>query len=102
MGILADLVVRVGTTGKALTINELARYEAWESIYNKMKRMYRLDKKKFTLRLSSVEASALWDLVNVAAGMNCGCRELAFISGVVQSLDNQICRELNIFNYNRN
>lgn len=97
---LGNVVRSVGSTMKALTIDELARYEAWESVYNKMKRLFRPDKKKFTLRLSSVEASAMWNLICVA--MNCGYWDRALMAGVVQSLEKQIDNELNIYNYNRN
>lgn len=100
MGFLAAIIARLGSTGKALTIEELARYEAWESVYNKMKRMYRPDKKKFTLRLSSVEASAMWNLICVA--MSCGFWDRALMAGVVLSLEKQIDNELSIYNYNRN
>lgn len=97
---LGNVVRSVGSTMKALNIDELVRCEALEGVYHKMARMYRPDKKKFTLRLSSVEASAMWNLICVA--MNCGYWDRALMAGVVQSLEKQIDNELNIYNYNRN
>lgn len=98
MDVFGNCIAYVVKRSGCSTIYELARCESLENVFNRMKRMYRPDKRKYTVRLSAIEASSMLDLMNETMNAKVSGSILAFITPIYQSLDNQVTNELNIYN----
>lgn len=97
MDVLGKCIVSV-VKESCSTIYELARYESLENVFNRMKRMYRPDKRKYTVRLSAIEASSILDVLTAIMETSESGSIVVLIFPIYQSLDNQVTNELNIFN----